>query len=172
MSWISPTCPEACFTKFPKLFGPISVATIPFISSERRAAKPSNFAVLLVFRTLKACSKISFSKQVDCSLTPQLAFRARKVLGFFEKQALDCKPQTKAAFISFQDNLLRRQGVQVKTRYPPNLDKIHRKHIVHFLKESGWVASSWRLNMRLPLLSFTPYNDMNEAYNITRKIFM
>ena len=168
----SPICPEAFFSKVPNLFGPILVATIPFISSERRGAKPSNFAVLLVFRTLKACSKISFSKQVDCSLTVQLAFLARKVLGFFEKQAPDCKPQTKAAFISFQDNLLRRQGVQVKTRYPPNLDKIHRKHIVHFLKESGWVASSWRLNMRLPLLSFTPYNDMNEAYNITRKIFM
>jgi len=45
------------------------------------------------------------------------------------------------AFTFLQDNLLRRQGVQVKTRYPPNLDKTHRKHIMNFLKESGWVAT-------------------------------
>lgn len=44
--------------------------------------------------------------------------------------------------IVLKDNLLRRQGVQVKTRYPPNLDKTHRKHIMNFLKESGWVATS------------------------------
>jgi len=44
--------------------------------------------------------------------------------------------------IILKDNLLRRQGVQVKTRYPPNLDKTHRKHIMNFLKESGWVATS------------------------------
>ena len=48
-------------------------------------------------------------------------------------------------FSFLQDNLLRRQGVQVKTRYPPNLDKTHRKHIMNFLKESGWVATWWRL---------------------------
>ena len=32
------------------------------------------FSVLLVFRTLKACSKISFSKQPDCSLTAGARF--------------------------------------------------------------------------------------------------
>ena len=60
--------PGACFTKAPKLFGPISGATIPFISSQRRGSKPSNFAILLVFLKLKTCSNISFSKQADCSL--------------------------------------------------------------------------------------------------------
>ena len=45
----------ACFSKAPKPFGPISGATIPFISSQRRGSKPSNFAVLLVFLTLKVC---------------------------------------------------------------------------------------------------------------------
>ena len=43
----------ACFSKVPKPFGPISGATIPFISSQRRGSKPSNFAILLVFFTLK-----------------------------------------------------------------------------------------------------------------------
>ena len=38
--------PGACFSKVSKLFGPISGATIPFISSQRRASKPSNFAIL------------------------------------------------------------------------------------------------------------------------------
>ncbi|XP_031564876.1 transcriptional adapter 2-beta-like isoform X2 [Actinia tenebrosa] len=44
--------------------------------------------------------------------------------------------------IILKDNLLRRQGVQVKTRYPPNLDKSHRRTIVNYLKESGWIPSS------------------------------
>ena len=61
--------PGARFSKVPKLFGSISGATIPFISSQRRGSKPSNFAILLVFLTLKTCKKISFSKQADCSLT-------------------------------------------------------------------------------------------------------
>ena len=61
--------PRACFSKVQKLFGSISGATIPVISSQRQGSKPSNFAVLLVFLTLKACLKISYSKQADCGLT-------------------------------------------------------------------------------------------------------
>ena len=61
--------PEACFSKVPKLFGPISGGTIPFISSQRRGSKPSNIAILLVFLSLKTRYKIIFSKQADCSLT-------------------------------------------------------------------------------------------------------
>ena len=34
--------------KVPKLFGPISGATINFISLQRRGSKPSNLAILLV----------------------------------------------------------------------------------------------------------------------------
>ena len=60
--------PGACFSKVPKLFGPISGATIPFISSQHRGSRPSNFAIVLVFLMLKTCEKISFSKQADCSL--------------------------------------------------------------------------------------------------------
>ena len=33
--------PGACFSKVPKLFGPISGVTIAFISSQRRGSKPS-----------------------------------------------------------------------------------------------------------------------------------
>ena len=62
-------CPGARFSKVPKLFGSVSGATIPFISSQRRGSKPSNFAILLVFLILKTCQKVSFSKQADCSLT-------------------------------------------------------------------------------------------------------
>ena len=65
----SRVAPAACFSKVPKVFGPISGATIPLISSQRRGSKPSNFAILLVFLTFKTCSKISFSKLADCSST-------------------------------------------------------------------------------------------------------
>ena len=61
--------PGACFSKVPKLFGSLSGATIPFISSQRRGSKHSNFAILLIFLILKTCKKIIFSKQADCSLT-------------------------------------------------------------------------------------------------------
>ena len=43
----------ACFSKVFKLFGPISGATIRFMSAQRRGSRPSNFAILLVFLTLK-----------------------------------------------------------------------------------------------------------------------
>ena len=56
-------CSTACFSKFPNLFGPMSGATVPFISSQRQDSKSSNFAILLVFVTLKTCEKIYFSKQ-------------------------------------------------------------------------------------------------------------
>ena len=65
--------PGACFSKVQKLFGSTSGATIPVISSQRQGSKPSNFAVLLVFLTLKACLKISCSKQADCSLTTRFS---------------------------------------------------------------------------------------------------
>ena len=58
--------PGARFSKVQKLFGPISDATIPFISSQRRGFELSNFTILLAFLTLKACQKI---KQADRSFT-------------------------------------------------------------------------------------------------------
>ena len=61
--------PGACFSKVPKLFGPISGATTAFISSQCLGSKRSNFAILLVFLILKICRKIGFSKQADCCLT-------------------------------------------------------------------------------------------------------
>ena len=59
--------------------------TIPFISSQRRDSKPSNFAVLFV---LKTCWKISFLKQAGCTLTtgfsdPKSSWNFREI----EKQA-------------------------------------------------------------------------------------
>jgi len=62
-------CPGGCFSKLPQLFEPISGTTIPFISSQRRGSKPSNFAILFIFLILKTCKKITFSKWADCSLT-------------------------------------------------------------------------------------------------------
>ncbi|XP_032231364.1 transcriptional adapter 2-beta isoform X2 [Nematostella vectensis] len=73
--------------------------------------------------------------------------RGLNVLSSREVQ-LCSKMQMKPGFyttiktIILKDHLLRRQGVQVKTRYPPNLDKTHRRLIVNFLKESGWISSS------------------------------
>ena len=40
------------FLKSPETFAPISGATIPFISSQRRGSKPSNFTILQFFLTL------------------------------------------------------------------------------------------------------------------------
>ena len=114
--------PSACFTKVPKLFGPISGATIPFISSQRRDSKSSNFAILLVFLELKTCSINSFSKQADCSL--KTGFLGPKMLGTFEKQApsFNCEfdAKNRLRFVYFSALLLedflhvRRFSVQQK----------------------------------------------------------
>ena len=78
--------PVTCFSKVPKLFGPISGATIAFITSQRQGFKPSNFAILLVFLLLKKCKKINFFQNKRIAVW-QLAFRALKVLRTFEKRA-------------------------------------------------------------------------------------
>ena len=77
--------PGACFSKVPKLYGPFSGVTIPFVSQERRGFKSSNFTVTFLFVTLKTCQKIGFPNQA--AALSQMAFRARKVFGTFEKQA-------------------------------------------------------------------------------------
>ena len=45
----------AGFSKVPKLYGPFSGVTIPFVSQERRGFKSSNFTAILDFGTLKSC---------------------------------------------------------------------------------------------------------------------
>ena len=54
---VDSSCPMGCFFKFPKLLGPISGATIPFVSLEHVGSKPSNFAIVLVFHALIICLK-------------------------------------------------------------------------------------------------------------------
>ena len=53
----------ARFSKVPKLYGPFSSVTIPFVSQERRWFKSSNFTVFFLFVSLKTCLKIGFPKQ-------------------------------------------------------------------------------------------------------------
>ena len=57
---------------------------VPFISSQRLVSKPSNFAILLVFLTLKV-KRSGFQKK--WIVVWQLAFRARKGFAIFEKQS-------------------------------------------------------------------------------------
>ena len=40
----------------------------------------------------------------------------------------------------FQDIVAKRHGIQVKTRYPPNLTKQQRRTILEFLNEAGWTS--------------------------------
>ena len=47
--------PVACFSKVPKLFGPVSGATIPFVSQERTGFKSSNFTDVFLLVSLKTC---------------------------------------------------------------------------------------------------------------------
>lgn len=41
-----------------------------------------------------------------------------------------------------KDYLQRRQGVPLKIRFPNNLDKSHRRKIVNFLSDSGWISAT------------------------------
>ena len=79
--------PGACFSKVPKLFGRIPGDIILFVSSKRRRLEARNFAVIFTFIPFTSYKKISFTnKQV---VVLRVAFRARKVLGTFEKRAPD-----------------------------------------------------------------------------------
>ena len=49
------TSPGGRFSKVPKLYGPFSGVTIPFVTQERRAFNQSNFTVTFLFVTLKEC---------------------------------------------------------------------------------------------------------------------
>ena len=47
--------PGGRFSNVPKLYGPFSGVTIPFVTQERRAFNSSNFTVIFLFVTLKTC---------------------------------------------------------------------------------------------------------------------
>ena len=47
--------PGGRFSKVPKLYGPFSSVTIPFVSQERRGFNSSNFTVIFCFVPLKTC---------------------------------------------------------------------------------------------------------------------
>ena len=47
--------PRARFAKVPKLYGPFSGVTIPFLTQEWRAFNSSNLTVIFLFVTLKTC---------------------------------------------------------------------------------------------------------------------
>ena len=70
----------ACFSKIPKLFGRISGDTILFVSSKQRRLEERNFEITFVIMKRPALQ----NKQV---VLLRMAFRARKVLGTFEKRA-------------------------------------------------------------------------------------
>ena len=76
---------RASLSKVPTILRPISGATIPFKSSQRRGFKPSNFAILLGFLTLKTCWRSAFQNKRIAVW--KLAFRTRKVLRTSEKVA-------------------------------------------------------------------------------------
>lgn len=42
-----------------------------------------------------------------------------------------------------KDYLQRRQGVPIKIRYPSGLDKTHRRQIISFLTDNGWIGVTW-----------------------------
>ena len=77
--------PVACFSKVPKLFGRISGDIILFVSSKLRRLEARNFAVIFIFIPLQHIKRLALqNKQV---VILRMAFRARKVLGTFEKRA-------------------------------------------------------------------------------------
>ena len=53
--WVHERFPGGRFSKVPKLYGPFSGVTIPFVSQERRGFNSSNFTVIFLFVTLKTC---------------------------------------------------------------------------------------------------------------------
>ena len=75
--------PGACFLKVPKRFGRMSGDIILFVSSKRRRLKARNFAVIFIF--ISSTTKKRPALQNKQVVVFRMAFRARKVLGTFEK---------------------------------------------------------------------------------------
>ena len=69
---------RARFSKVPKLYGPLSGVTIPFVSQETS----QSFFFLLLWKPVER----SAFKNKRLAV-PQMAFRARNIFGTFEKRA-------------------------------------------------------------------------------------
>ncbi|XP_067143439.1 transcriptional adapter 2-beta-like isoform X4 [Centruroides vittatus] len=81
------------------------------------------------------------SKEVDASAQPGynlLSEREKKLCS-----SLGLKPLYYISFktILLKDYLDRRQGGTVKTRYPAELDKTHRRKIINFMVNCGWITA-------------------------------
>ena len=75
----------ARFSKVPKLFGHISGDIILFVSLQRRRLKARNFVVILILFPLQHVKRPALQNKRVGVL--RMAFRARNVLGTFEKRA-------------------------------------------------------------------------------------
>ena len=85
--WLSVE-PVSRFSNVPKLYGPFSGVTIPFVSQDQKGFKSSNFTVIFLF--VKQGKRSAFqNKRLAVS---QMAFRAWKVIGTFEKLPPDKAP--------------------------------------------------------------------------------
>ena len=67
LKWYS--CPGACFSKVPKLFGRISGGLILFVSSKWRRLEARNFAVILIVISFTTYEKTSFTELAGRSYT-------------------------------------------------------------------------------------------------------
>ena len=61
--------PGARFSKVPKLYGPLSGVTIPFVFQERRGFESSNSTDVFLLVSLKTYLKIGFPKQAVSNFT-------------------------------------------------------------------------------------------------------
>ena len=115
----------ACFSKVPKLFGPISGDIILFISSKRRRLEARNFTVIFIlflFIPLQHMKRPTLQdKQVGVL---RMAFRARKVFGTFEKRAQGQREtQTSGPFLESPEKFsgLKKPLVKLRPAYSVKL---------------------------------------------------
>lgn len=77
----------------------------------------------------------------DMSILPSYGMLSER-----EKKLCNSIGMTPANYMTIKtciikDYLQRRQGIPVKIRYPSGLDKTHRRKIMSFLTDNGWIMA-------------------------------
>ena len=94
-----------------------SILGVIIPSSQRRGSKPSNYAILLSFLTLKTCKKISFLKKADLSLTTGFSGPKRPL------NVREAGPRSQLRLVTTLSSKLRRQSFSLFLHGPLSLTR-------------------------------------------------
>ncbi|KAH3844434.1 transcriptional adapter 2-beta-like isoform X2 [Dreissena polymorpha] len=132
-------------TKFKKLMNSSQIRRHSMVS--RNISDDENFDILIDENEKPLCSDLLNKDDSDFKIVKEMSqCPGYDLLSGREKRLCNSIGMTPANYMTVKTCIVkdflqqRRQGFPVKIRYPSNMDKTHRRRIMSFLADNGWIS--------------------------------